>query len=125
MSYSELLQGDVGDLEQEDIHQKCQEDYQQLKEEFERYKLRAQSVLKNKTTKVCMSGVVPLLNECKLSRFCFCSCGNHIISVYRGPFPGGHGKEATLLNVAKNLCYSSPKSVSNRNSMPWLLATDP
>ncbi|XP_067941826.1 GRIP and coiled-coil domain-containing protein 1-like [Watersipora subatra] len=33
------------------LHRKCEEEYSQLKEEFERYKLRAQSVLKNKTSK--------------------------------------------------------------------------
>lgn len=32
---------------------KAKDDYEQVKEEFERYKLRAQSVLKNKNTKVC------------------------------------------------------------------------
>jgi len=34
------------------LHKKCDEEYSQLKEEFERYKLRAQSVLKNKSSKV-------------------------------------------------------------------------
>ncbi|KAF6024206.1 GCC1 [Bugula neritina] len=33
------------------LHKKCDEEYSQLKEEFERYKLRAQSVLKNKSSK--------------------------------------------------------------------------
>lgn len=34
--------------DEETIHKKCREEYDGLKEEFERYKLRAQSVLKNK-----------------------------------------------------------------------------
>jgi hypothetical protein len=33
---------------------KTKEDFDNMKEEFERYKLRAQSVLKNKHTKVCL-----------------------------------------------------------------------
>ncbi|XP_066276260.1 GRIP and coiled-coil domain-containing protein 1-like isoform X2 [Branchiostoma lanceolatum] len=32
-------------------HDKCQQEYRQLKDEFERYKMRAQSVLKNKNAK--------------------------------------------------------------------------
>ncbi len=40
--------GNLESLGKNDVHQKCQEEYDQLKEEFERYKLRAQSVLKNK-----------------------------------------------------------------------------
>ena len=39
-------------LDTENIHKKYIAEYDQLKEEFERYKLRAQSVLKNKSTKV-------------------------------------------------------------------------
>lgn len=37
--------------EDENPHSRCQEELQQLKEEFERYKLRAQSVLKNKNSR--------------------------------------------------------------------------
>ena len=44
-----------------DQHARCQDDYQQLKEEFERYKLRAQSVLKSKSS---MSKVRPLRTWC-------------------------------------------------------------
>ena len=47
---TELLQG-VGAVEL-DSHQHCKEEYGQLREEYERYKLRAQSVLKNKSHKV-------------------------------------------------------------------------
>lgn len=36
----------------EDVHRRCHELYDQLREEFERYKLRAQSVLKNKNSRV-------------------------------------------------------------------------
>ena len=47
MYVSELLS--VGSVVgEESCHKRCQEEYEQLKEEFERYKLRAQSVLKNK-----------------------------------------------------------------------------
>ena len=47
----ELLQeADGGDLSE--VHNKCREEHEQLREEFERYKLRAQSVLKNIATKV-------------------------------------------------------------------------
>ena len=44
----------IGDIfmDETQLHKKCDEEYSQLKEEFERYKLRAQSVLKNKSTKV-------------------------------------------------------------------------
>ena len=48
---TELLhKADGGDMS--DLHDKCHEEYEQLREEFERYKLRAQSVLKNIATKV-------------------------------------------------------------------------
>ncbi|XP_014673614.1 PREDICTED: GRIP and coiled-coil domain-containing protein 1-like [Priapulus caudatus] len=40
--------GELGGSDWESIHSNCQQEYRQLKEEFERYKLRAQSVLKNK-----------------------------------------------------------------------------
>ena len=49
---SELLKGDSSTVDGSNLHRKCQEDYQSLKEEYERYKLRAQSVLKNKSSKV-------------------------------------------------------------------------
>ena len=39
-------------MECDNIHKRCSEEYSALKEEFERYKLRAQSVLKNKSSKV-------------------------------------------------------------------------
>ncbi|XP_023215586.1 GRIP and coiled-coil domain-containing protein 1-like [Centruroides sculpturatus] len=39
------------DGNQIDLHVKCQEELQQLKEEFENYKLRAQSAVKNKNSK--------------------------------------------------------------------------
>lgn len=39
-------------MDETQLHKKCDDEYSQLKEEFERYKLRAQSVLKNKSTKV-------------------------------------------------------------------------
>ena len=48
--FTELLMADSGT---DDGLKRWQEEYTQLKEEFERYKLRAQSVLKNK--KVCMT----------------------------------------------------------------------
>ena len=48
----ELLKGDASIVDGSNLHKRCQDDYQQLKEEYERYKLRAQSVLKNKATKV-------------------------------------------------------------------------
>ena len=51
---TELLQNCDLVASDDDTHKKCHEEYTQLKEEFERYKLRAQSVLKNKSTKVCM-----------------------------------------------------------------------
>ncbi|KAI0212893.1 GRIP and coiled-coil domain-containing protein 1 [Lamellibrachia satsuma] len=44
-----LHKADGGDMS--DLHDKCHEEYEQLREEFERYKLRAQSVLKNIATK--------------------------------------------------------------------------
>lgn len=40
-------------MDEVDLHKKCDDEYSQLKEEFERYKLRAQSVLKNKSHRVC------------------------------------------------------------------------
>ena len=50
----ELLRaGSLESLDVENLHRKCHSEYDQLKEEFERYKLRAQSVLKNKSSKVC------------------------------------------------------------------------
>ena len=50
--------GDLGSLEVDNRHKRCQEEYDQLKEEFERYKLRAQSVLKNKSSKVCPTALI-------------------------------------------------------------------
>ena len=44
--------GSIESLDAENLHKKCHLEYDQLKEEFERYKLRAQSVLKNKSFKV-------------------------------------------------------------------------
>ena len=49
--FTELLTSE-GLVPEADLHKQCKEDYHQVKEEFERYKLRAQSVLKNKTSKV-------------------------------------------------------------------------
>ena len=46
-----MILGDIF-MDETRLHKKCDEEYSQLKEEFERYKLRAQSVLKNKTSKV-------------------------------------------------------------------------
>eukprot|EP00058_Branchiostoma_floridae_P022980 XP_002608470.1 hypothetical protein BRAFLDRAFT_96606 [Branchiostoma floridae] len=43
--------GDDSDPGSPVSHDKCQQEYRQLKEEFERYKMRAQSVLKNKNAK--------------------------------------------------------------------------
>ena len=55
-SITELLgAGSIESLDAENLHKKCQAEYDQLKEEFERYKLRAQSVLKNKSSKVSFS----------------------------------------------------------------------
>ena len=52
--FTELLRaGSLESLDVENLHRKCHSEYDQLKEEFERYKLRAQSVLKNKSSKVC------------------------------------------------------------------------
>lgn len=48
INISEFLSEIDGD---ENPHARCQEELQQLKEEFERYKLRAQSVLKNKNSR--------------------------------------------------------------------------
>ena len=41
------------DLDLTDLHLSYKQDLQTLREEFERYKLRAQSVLKSKSSKVC------------------------------------------------------------------------
>ena len=50
---AELLQLDaLSMLDQDSLHTQCRADHSQLREEYERYKLRAQSVLKNKSTKV-------------------------------------------------------------------------
>ena len=49
---SEVLHGGLGAMDPDALHRKCTDDYEQLREEFERYKLRAQSVLKSKNTKV-------------------------------------------------------------------------
>ncbi|XP_019641418.1 PREDICTED: GRIP and coiled-coil domain-containing protein 1-like [Branchiostoma belcheri] len=43
--------GDDSDPGSPVSHDKCQQEYRQLKDEFERYKMRAQSVLKNKNAK--------------------------------------------------------------------------
>jgi len=50
---SEVL---LSEEENSELHRRCVEQYDHLRDEFERYKLRAQSVLKNKsstTPKVC------------------------------------------------------------------------
>ena len=54
IGYIEALQMDAELVatSSDKVHAKCYEQYDHLKEEFERYKLRAQSVLKNKTFKV-------------------------------------------------------------------------
>ena len=39
-------------LQTEDLHTRCRQELEEVREEFERYKLRAQSVLKSKHTKV-------------------------------------------------------------------------
>jgi len=47
--------------ENRDLHRRCVEQYDHLRDEFERYKLRAQSVLKNKSSpspKVCFSFII-------------------------------------------------------------------
>lgn len=36
----------------EELHAKCKSELEEVKEEYERYKLRAQSVLKSKSSKV-------------------------------------------------------------------------
>ena len=41
-------------MDETQLHRRCDEEYSQLKDEFERYKLRAQSVLKNKNSKVSL-----------------------------------------------------------------------
>ncbi|ELT94109.1 hypothetical protein CAPTEDRAFT_214083 [Capitella teleta] len=51
MDIEELLKIDAMSFDHESFHVRCREEFNQLKEEFERYKLRAQSVLKNKSTK--------------------------------------------------------------------------
>lgn len=64
---SELLRsGDISEVGK-DTHGKCREEYDQLKEEFERYKLRAQSVLKNKSSsKVSIrKGFCPIFSICR------------------------------------------------------------
>jgi len=53
--YLEVL---LSEEENRDLHQRCVEQYDHLRDEFERYKLRAQSVLKNKSSpspKVCLN----------------------------------------------------------------------
>jgi len=40
----------LSEEENRDLHQRCVEQYDHLRDEFERYKLRAQSVLKNKSS---------------------------------------------------------------------------
>jgi len=40
----------LNDEESGELHRHCVEQYDHLRDEFERYKLRAQSVLKNKST---------------------------------------------------------------------------
>ena len=58
MSYAPLqcLELLLTEEESRDLHRRCVEQYDHLRDEFERYKLRAQSVLKNKssTPKVCV-----------------------------------------------------------------------
>ncbi|CAH1791289.1 unnamed protein product [Owenia fusiformis] len=52
VNVEELLKTiDISVVEETNVHKHCQEEYTCLKEEFEKYKLRAQSVLKTKTTK--------------------------------------------------------------------------
>ena len=69
----ELLQIDAHSvMDEETLHAQCRADYSQLKEEYERYKLRAQSVLKNKSTKVIgpfgAIFVTALLTYCSLDQ---------------------------------------------------------
>jgi len=40
----------LSEEENRDLHRRCVEQYDHLRDEFERYKLRAQSVLKNKSS---------------------------------------------------------------------------
>lgn len=51
MNLYEALQMEQDLASHEDVHRRCHELYDQLREEFERYKLRAQSVLKNKNSR--------------------------------------------------------------------------
>ncbi|XP_074659340.1 GRIP and coiled-coil domain-containing protein 1-like [Tubulanus polymorphus] len=51
INIDELLQPAPSIEDDNTTHKRCQEELSQLKEEFERYKLRAQSVLKNKSIK--------------------------------------------------------------------------
>ena len=55
MAFSVFLEVLLSEEEKGEIHRKCVVQYDHLRDEFERYKLRAQSVLKNKssTPKVC------------------------------------------------------------------------
>ena len=54
------------DLDLTDLHLSCKHNLQTLREEFERYKLRAQSVLKSKSSKVAVTNIAV--------RFTFSSC---------------------------------------------------
>jgi len=47
---SSCLEVLLNDEESGELHRHCVEQYDHLRDEFERYKLRAQSVLKNKST---------------------------------------------------------------------------
>lgn len=47
---SSCLEALLNDEESGELHRHCVEQYDHLRDEFERYKLRAQSVLKNKST---------------------------------------------------------------------------
>jgi len=58
---SEVL---LSEEENRDLHRRCVEQYDHLRDEFERYKLRAQSVLKNKSSpspKVCLDFTTAVL----------------------------------------------------------------
>jgi len=50
MMLSICLEVLLSEEENRDLHRRCVEQYDHLRDEFERYKLRAQSVLKNKSS---------------------------------------------------------------------------
>ena len=55
--YIELLEDStlILGLSSETLHGKCRQQLEDLREEYERYKLRAQSILKNKGNKCAVS----------------------------------------------------------------------